>query len=197
MKMKKTNFPKVDFSDRDCFPVINVTMRQHLTCHERTSHDNISNSIECERWLVIIIRKVNSAARPGRAVMAYISSQTKTQPTIGFEGTRSTILSGSYSATGGAGCLESIDILPVAGPVDCGAGSLEHSIGTSMAGMQVFHDFLPQASGDDRSVIQEHYVTQCGQAMAGLEVRFQLEVPVLNGVRYTTKHSLVEQAVGL
>ena len=63
------------------------------------------------------------------------------------------MVAGSNPGTGGAGCLEGMDVLSVAGPVDCGAGPLEHCIGTAMAGMQVLHDFLSQAGGDDRPVI--------------------------------------------
>ena len=50
---------------------------------------------------------------------------------------------------------------------------------------------------DDRSVVLEDNLAQCGQAVAGLEVRFDLEIPVLDGVRYSSLHSLVEQAVEL
>ena len=93
--------------------------------------------------------------------------------------------------------MESINILSVAGPVHCRTCPLEHGVGTAMAGMQVVHDFLSQTGGDDRSVVQEHNMAKCGQAMAELKVRLQLEVPVLDRVRYTTVHSLVEQAVEL
>ena len=40
-------------------------------------------------------------------------------------------------------------------------------------------------------------MTKCGQAMAGLEVGFDLEVPVLDRVRHSSLHSLVEKTVDL
>jgi hypothetical protein len=40
-------------------------------------------------------------------------------------------------------------------------------------------------------------MTKCGQAMAGLEVGSDLEVPVLDRVRHSSLHSLVEKTVDL
>ena len=62
--------------------------------------------------------------------------------------------------------------MSVAGPVDCGACSLEHGIGATVAGVEVLHDFLPQAGWDHRSVIVEDNIAQCREAMAGPEIGF-------------------------